>query len=46
MIGKQAADKDPPPISVRPESWAPSSIEKTFDLISPLILDLLFSSQR
>lgn len=35
-----------PPISVRPVSWAPSSMEKTLDLMSPLILDLSFSSQR
>ena len=35
-----------PPISVRPQSWAPSSMENTLDLMSPLILDLSLSSQR
>lgn len=37
---------DYPPISVRPVSWAPSSMEKTLDLMSPLIFDLSFNSQR
>ena len=46
VFKKRVSEADQPPISVRPESEAPSSIENTLDLMSPLMRDLSFSSQR